>query len=154
MFSKEEAKALRLEFWQRLSNRSRRLPGQKGRKKFWILRDTGIKGLDLRFDVDRGKAIVAIEINHRKEDHRLMLYEKLYAVREIIASFFEEKLIWDFAYEKPTGELVCRVYTENPGDILKKELWPQMLYFLIDRMIKMEKAYIEVKDYMQSDINR
>lgn len=151
--NKEEAKAIRLEFWDKLNNRTRRLPAQKGRKIFWIFDKTGIKGLDLRFDVDRKKAQVALEINHSNEDRRLVLYEKLLACKSIFESEFGEPLTWDYVYEKETGEQVCRVYSEQSGDINNQELWSQMIYFLIDRMVRLEKAFLEVKDYLQSDIN-
>lgn len=107
----------------------------------------------MRFDVDREKARVALEINSNNEDRRLTLYEKLEAAKSVFEAAFGEPLIWDFAYEKPTGESVCRVYVEQPGDILNETLWPDMLFFLIDRMIKMETAFLEVKDYMQANIN-
>ncbi|WP_026474146.1 DUF4268 domain-containing protein [Alkaliflexus imshenetskii] len=153
MYDKDEIKNLRVEFWQKLNNRTRRLPGQKGRKKFWIYDSTGIKGLDLRFDVDRQKAQVALEINHRSEERRLQLFEKLQAAKSIFEAEFGEPLIWDFAFEKPTGEQVCRVYTEMEADIHDQEKWSDLMYFLIDRMIRLEKAFLEVKEYMQSDIN-
>ncbi len=153
MYSKEEAKNIRLEFWQKLENKTRRLPGQKGRKRFWIFKNTGVKGLDLRFDVDTKKTQVALEINHRNEDRRLLLYEKMESVRTIFEEKFGEPLIWDFAYEKPTGELSCRIYIQQEGNIHKRELWPNMMHFLIDNMIKMETAFLEVKEYLQSDIN-
>ena len=153
MFTKEEEKAIRLDFWQKLSNKTRRLPGQKGRKRFWIFDRTGVKGLDLRFDVDREKARVVLEINHKTEERRLQLFEKLYAAKELFEKEFEGPLTWDFAYEKPTGELVCRVYVEQPGDLLDEEQWPAMSFFLIDRMIRLEKAFLEVKEYLQSDMN-
>ena len=153
MFNKEEAKQLRLEFWQRLNNRTRRLPGQKGRKKFWIFENTGIKGLDLRFDVDRAKDRVALEINHSSEERRLQLFEKLQAAKGVFEETFGGPLTWDFAYEKPTGELVCRTYVETPGDIMNEDLWPEMFFFLIDNMLRMEAAFLEVKDYLQANIN-
>jgi hypothetical protein len=153
MYNKDEAKAVRLEFWTRLNNRTRRLPAQKGRKKFWIYDSTGVKGLDLRFDVDRAKVCVALEINHSSEERRLILYEKLLACKSIFESEFGEPLVWDYLYEKETGEQVCRVYVAQPGDINNQELWPDMMYFLIDRMVRLEKAFLEVKDYLQSNIN-
>lgn len=153
MFTKEEEKAIRIEFWQKLENRTRRLPGQKGRKRFWIFDRTGVKGLDLRFDVDRTKAAVALEINHKSEDVRLQLFEKLQAAKSLFDEHFDIKPTWDYVYEKPTGELVCRVYLEREGDILNKEKWPEMSYFLIDNMMKFENAFLEVKEYLQSDIN-
>lgn len=154
MYKKEESKAIRLEFWEKLDNRTRRLPGQKGRKKKWIFDNTGIKGLDLRFDVNRKKAQVALEINHNTEERRIELYEKLYACKSIFETEFGEPLIWDFVYEKETGEHVCRVYLEQAGDILKKEDWSKMIYFLIYNMMKLEKAFLAIIDYMQADINK
>ncbi len=149
MFSKEEAKELRLEFWQKLSNRTRRLPGQKGRKRLWIGDNTGIKGLDLRFDVGREKIIVALEINKKKEEDRLALYEKLEAAKGLFEREFEGPLIWDFAYTKDNGRDVCRVYVEQPGDMYVREAWPEIFTFMIDRMIRLEKAFLEVKDYLK-----
>lgn len=149
MFSKEEAKELRLEFWQKLSNRTRRLPGQKGRKRLWIGDNTGIKGLDLRFDVGREKIIVALEINKKKEEDRLALYEKLEAAKGLFEREFEGPLVWDFAYTKDNGRDVCRVYVEQPGDMYVRETWPEIFTFMIDRMIRLEKAFLEVKDYLK-----
>jgi hypothetical protein len=149
MYSKEEAKKLRLEFWQKLSNRTRRLPGQKGRKRLWIFDNTGIKGLDLRFDVGREKIIVALEINRKKEEDRLKLFEKLEAAKGLFEELFGDPLIWDFAYVKDNGREVCRVYVEQPGDIYVKESWPRIFSFLIDRMMRLEKAFLEVKDYLK-----
>ncbi|WP_016777073.1 DUF4268 domain-containing protein [Anaerophaga thermohalophila] len=149
MFSKEEAKALRLEFWQKLGNRTRRLPGQKGRKRLWIADNTGIKGLDLRFDVGRERIIVALEINIKNEEKRLALYEKLEAAKGLFEDQFGEPMIWDFAYVRDNGREVCRVYVEQPGDMYIKETWPEIHKFMIDRMIRLEKAFLEVKDYLK-----
>ena len=149
MFSKEEAKELRQEFWRKLDNRTRRLPGQSGRKKKWISDRTEIKGLDLRFDVDREKAIVALEINKKQEDKRLELYERLQSAKTIFETAFGKPLIWDYLYEKPTGQQVCRVYVEMKADLYKVEEWPQVSFFLIDNMMRMEKAFLEVKDYLK-----
>ncbi len=148
MFSKEEAKELRLAFWQRLESKSRRAPGQRGKAIKWIGDRTGVKGLDLRFDVDREKACVAIEVNAADEDRRIELYQKLEACKTIIEDQFGEPLIWNFFYEKENGQMVARVYAETDGDIYNEEKWPDMTYFLVDRMIKLEKAFLEVKDFL------
>lgn len=149
MYSKEEVKALRLDFWQKLSNRTRRLPGQKGRKRMWIFDNTGIKGLDLRFEVGREKVTVALEINHRREDKRLELYEKLEAAKKPFEEAFGEPLIWDYIYTKENGREVCRVYTETPGDMHDRESWSETHTFMIDRMMRLETAFQEVKDYLK-----
>jgi hypothetical protein len=126
-----------------------RLPGQKGRKRLWILDNTGIKGLDLRFDVGREKIIVALEINIRNEEKRLSLYEKLEAAKGLFEKQFEGPLTWDFAYIKDNGREVCRVYVEQPGDMYVQARWPEMFTFMIDRMMRLERAFLEVKDYLK-----
>jgi hypothetical protein len=115
----------------------------------WILDNTGIKGLDLRFDVGRENIIVALEINIKKEENRLALYEKLETVKRLFEKEFGEPLVWDFAYTKENGREVCRVYVEQPGDMHVQESWSEIFTFMIDRMIRMEKAFLEVKDYLK-----
>ena len=152
MFSKEEAKELRQLFWHKLENRTRRLPGQKGKKINWIFDETGVKGLDLRFDINRQRAIVALEINHRSEERRLYLYEKLEACKSIIESIYGGSLTWDYVYTKDEGRDVCRVYEEMaPADLYQQEQWPEVMKFMIDRMIRLEKAFLEVKDFLSHD---
>jgi hypothetical protein len=151
MYSREQEKELKLEFWRKLGNRTRKIPGQRGRAKIWIGEKTGIKGVDLRFDVGRKKIIVALEINVKHEARRLVLYEKLEATKKIFESEFGEPLIWDFAYEKDYGEEVCRVYKEMEGDFLVPEQWPNIFNFMIDKMLRMEKAFNEVGDFLRYD---
>jgi len=152
MFSKEEAKELRQLFWHKLENRTRRIPGQKGKKIKWIFDETSIKGLDLRFDINRERAIVAMEVNHRSEERRLQLYEKLEACKSIIESEFENPLKWDYVYTKTEGKEVCRVYDELiPADLYQQDQWPVVMKFMIDRMIRMEKAFLEIKDFLLHD---
>ncbi|MBS2098387.1 DUF4268 domain-containing protein [Carboxylicivirga linearis] len=151
MFSKEQAKELRQLFWHKLENRTRRIPGQKGKKIRWIFDNTGIKGLDLRFDIDRERAIVALEINHRNEDRRLQLYEKLEACKSIFETTYEGELTWDYVYTKDGEKEVCRVYEQMPSDIYQEELWPDTMKFMINRMLRLEKAFLEVKDFLLHD---
>lgn len=151
MFSKEEAKELRELFWHKLENRTRRLPGQKGKKIKWIFDNTGIKGVDLRFDINRERAIVALEINHRNEDRRLQLYEKLEACKTIFETAYEGSLTWDYLYTKNQDKEVCRVYEQIPADIYHQEQWPETMKFMINRMLRLEKAFLEVKDFLLHD---
>ena len=65
MFSKEESKILRLEFWDRFHKitAKRRLKSKRPAK--WIMNDTGIRQLKLKFQFDEKTATVGIEIETR-----------------------------------------------------------------------------------------
>ncbi len=151
MYTKEEKKELILEFWRKLGNKTRRLPGQRGRVKVWLGDNTGVRGVDLRFDVSREKIIVALEINIKNEDRRLFLFEKLEATKRIFEESFGDKLIWDFAYIKDNGQCVCRVYKSMDGDYLVPQQWPLIFKFMINNMINMERAFLEVADFLKYD---
>lgn len=149
MFSKEETKQLSLAFWHKLESKTRRLPGQNGRAKIWIANNTGIPNLDLRFDVDRQHCIVALELRNHGSEKSYATWEKLLSCKTIFEETYGSELIWDDAYEKSAGDIVYRIYVTTPGDIYRQELWPDMIYFLIDNMIKMERAFLEVQDYLR-----
>ena len=151
MFSKDEGKEIKAEFWNKLGNKTRKIKGQRGRVKVWVGDKTGVKGVDLRFEVGRKKIVVALEINHKQEDKRLFLYEKLEATKTIFEDIYGEPLTWDYSYEKEYGEIVCRIYSEMDGDYFISEQWPGIFSFMIDRMVKMEKAFAEVQDFLKYD---
>lgn len=148
MFSKDEAQELRHTFWHKLESKTRRLPGQNGRPIKWIGDKTGIKGLDLRFDVDRTHAIVAMEINCRSEQTTEELWTKMNNCRQLFETEFGSQLVWNRHYTKSAGDSVARIYIEMPADMYNKEMWPDMIHFLIDNMLRMEKAFKEVQDYL------
>lgn len=148
MYTKEEAQAIRHEFWHKLESKSRRIPGQNGKPIRWMMNRTGVKGLDLRFDVSRGRAAVAIEVNTHSEARDKRLWEKLNECRGLIERNFDAPLTWDADFVREAGNTVARVYVATEGDIYAKEQWQGMISFLIDNMLRMEKAYKSIQDYM------
>ena len=73
MFSKEEAKKFREDFWDQFKRMS---AGRRARKKLpgnWMLAQTGIKALNLRFHVDREVAQVGIDLETRNMDKKIEL---------------------------------------------------------------------------------
>lgn len=151
MYSKDEEKALRVAFWKKLEALSRKLPGQNGHIRRWIGDRTGVSGLDLRFDVNREKVYVAIEINKRNEERRIYLYEKIQATKSIIEEAYGAPLIWNPLFTKENDILVCRIYEAIDGDLLDESKWPTMHEFMLDRMVRLERAYLEVKDFMKHE---
>jgi hypothetical protein len=46
---------------------------------------------------------------------------------------------------------VCRVYCQREADLYNQEQWPDVFRFLIDNMMRMEEAFLEVKDFLKYD---
>ena len=63
MYSKDELKNLKLEFWESFASFCEVQPYLRGRKKVWTLYDTKVRGVELKFDANREGAFVILEVN-------------------------------------------------------------------------------------------
>jgi hypothetical protein len=153
MYSKDEEKLLRKEFWIVFARRCEIVPELKYKKKKWVLYDTGLSGIDLKFEVTRKEAMVMVEINSKQETRRLEIFETMQNYRLLLEDGFNEPLIWDFCYTRDSGEEVCRIYTSLPEvDFHRQNQWPDIFNFLIDNMLILENNFMEIKDALESEL--
>lgn len=153
MYTQEEAKYIRQQFWDTFGRRCEIVPELRYRKKKWVLYDTKISGIDLKFDAGREDALVMIEINSRTEERRLHIFETLERYKILLEDGFEDGLIWDFCVVRESGQEVCRIYEKlNHVDIHKQKQWPDIFNFLIDNMLKLETNFMEIRDVLQEEL--
>ena len=150
MFSKEGAKQLREEFWDQFLTLSKhrrmrkRLPGD------WILTQTGVKALNLKFHVDREVVQVGIDLETRNMDKRIELYEKLESLRKILEETMDEPMTWELDYLRENGKSVSRIYLQLEGvDIYESSTWPAAHEFMYRKMMKLEEFYREYRDFFK-----
>lgn len=150
MYSKEELRLLKKEFWEGFGTYCAELPAFAGRKSKFLLYNTKMKGVELKFDATRDAAYVILEINHSNADKRFELYEKFETYKVLIEQYFEFGLIWDFAYVRECGTEVCRIYTKKMGvDIHRRQHWPEFYQFMSTEMLNLEKAFKLVKEAIE-----
>lgn len=155
MYSKEEAKNIRKKFWDTFGKRCEIVPELICRKKKWILYDTKITGIDLKFDAGRQSAEVIIEINNKSESRRLQIYEALEKYKVILEQDFEDGLIWDYCFTRESGQEVCRIYEKMMNiDIHKQKQWPDIYNFLIENMLRLETNFLEIRDVLKEELSR
>lgn len=153
MYSKDEAKLLRKEFWIVFARRCEIVPELRYRKKKWVLYDTGLSGIDLKFEVTRQEAMVMIEINIKEEGRRLEAFETLQKYRLLLEDGFEEPLIWDFCVIRESGQEVCRIYKSLPNvDFHRQNQWPDIFNFFINNMLILENNFMEIKDAIEAEL--
>jgi hypothetical protein len=150
MFSKEEAKKLREEFWDQFKRMS---AGKRAGKKLpdnWILAHTGIKALNLRFHVDHEVAQVGIDLETRNMDKKIELYEKLESLKKLLEETMESPMIWELEYIRENGKSVSRIYLQMEGvDIYKRDTWAEAHKFMYDNMMKLEAFFGENRDILK-----
>ena len=153
MYSKDETKLLRKEFWIVFARRCEIVQELRHKKRKWVLYDTGLKGIDLKFEVTRQEAIVMIEINSHEENRRLQIFQAMQKYRRLLENGFSEPLIWNFCYAREGGQEVCRIYTSLPNvDFHQQIQWPAIFNFLIDNMLTLENNLLEIKDGLEAEL--
>ena len=154
MYSQEEAKRLRKQFWTLFNQRCELVPELKGRKKKWMLYDTKVRGIDLKFEAGRKAASVILEVNVRSENKRLEIYEVLEKYKVILEDGFPEGLIWDYCFVRESGAKVCRVYLSKEGlDIHRQNQWPDIYNFFIENMLILENNFLGIRDILKDTLN-
>ena len=150
MYSKDELKNLKLEFWESFAAFCEVQPYLRGRKKMWTLYDTKVKGVELKFDATREGAFVILEVNHRSEDARLEMFERLTWYKDTLEMDFPEGLTWDICFVRDTGKQVARVYTSRSGiDFHRRQDWGEFLSFMASQMYLLERNFMSIAEYLR-----
>lgn len=146
MYKRDELKTLKKEFWIEFANYCDTLSTQSKHTSF-ILYNTKIKGVELKFDATREGAFVILEINLSDEQKRLEKFEQLQACRAFFEAEFPNHLIWEPNFVRTCGTTVSRVYTQQTNlDIHRRDQWAAFHHFLATEMTKMEHVFDEIRD--------
>ncbi|MDD6210749.1 MAG: DUF4268 domain-containing protein [Bacteroidales bacterium] len=150
MYSKEELKELKRTFWTGFDDYCSLLPEFRGKRCRWILYDTKVKGVELKFDATREGAFVILEINHRNEAERLEMYERVEWYKEQLEQGFSGALVWDPFFVRESGQQVARVYCFRGGlDIHRREHWPGFYEYLAANMLKLQENFLRIREYIR-----
>jgi hypothetical protein len=140
MFSKEESKKIRQEFWTGF--------GKEYPRK-WILYNTRIKDVQLKFSFDNEKASVSLDLTSNDEIMRAYYFEKLESLKAILLSEYLPDAVYEDTFVLPEGKIISRVFTEiKHVNIHNKKDWPLVMDFLENRMDALEKFFLEYSDFI------
>jgi hypothetical protein len=150
MYSKDELKKLKIEFWESFAAYCEVQPYLRRRRKMWTLYNTKVKGVELKFDANRKGAYVILEVNHRQEEERLEMYERLTWYKETLEKDFPDGLIWDCCFVRETGNEVARIYVAKEGlDLHRREHWGDFFSFMARQMYLLERNFMSIAEYLR-----
>lgn len=142
MFNKEESKKIRQEFWIFFGKRH---PHK------WLLYNTKIKDLNLKFTFDTKKAQVSIDSESNDPIFKNYYYEKLVSLKTIFIHEVSSQVMFDDNYILPNGKIIARCYIELENvSIHNKNTWVEVFDFFNEYMSKMETVFLEHKEYIAS----
>lgn len=140
MFSKEEAATLKKEFWTAFG---------KSFPRKWLLYDTKIKDLSLKFYADNKKAEVSLNIEMQDETLRNAYFEKFESLENIIKEEIKD-LHLDENHYLENGKLISKIYIElNNVSIFNKNSWRETFEFFVENMGKLENVFVSYEDFIK-----
>ena len=141
MFSKEESRKLREEFW---------IAFGKSFPNKWTLYKTEVKGLSFKFHFDLKRAIVSIDVDSDFEQ-RIRVWDKLVALKSILLNDYLHEATFEDIYLLENKKEISRIYVElNHVSIHNKNTWRETMEFLNQNMLQIERFYEEYKDIIDS----
>ena len=142
MFSKEESKKIRQEFWTWF--------GQSYPRK-WLLYNTKIKDVTLKFTFTNKCAQVSIDIEPTDELIREYYYDKILSLKGILTDNYLPDAIFNAHYTLDNGKVIPRVLIshDNVG-IYNRNSWKSAAEFLNKNMLLLEDFFLEYKDVIDS----
>lgn len=142
MFSREESKKIRQEFWTSF--------GKEYPHK-WILYNTKAKELQLKFTFERKYAQVSLDIYSEDDLIREYYYEKMESLKNVLESDYLPAVIYAKDYELPEGKIISRIYSQlDQVSIYNKNDWPQVKEFLYRKMILLEDFFNGFSDFIKN----
>lgn len=148
MYKRDELKVLKKEFWEGFSSFLSLIPELFHRKGRFLLYDTKISGVEMKFDLSRNGVMVVLELNHSNLEKRELVWKKIKSYRVVFEEQqFSKNLIWNEDYVRDCGSHVKRVYVQCEDlNFHRREDWAKMYRFMAEEMLKMETAFLEIRD--------
>lgn len=142
MFSREESKQIRQEFWTSF--------GKEYPHK-WLLYNTKMKEIQLKFTFTTKLAQVSLDIIDDDDLIRSYYFEKLQSLKRIIKAEYLPEIIYSENYELPEGKIISRIYVQLDNvSIHNKKDWPLVKEFLAKNMILLEKFFNDFSEFIKN----
>ena len=131
MYSKEETKKLKRDFWTSFGLYMKKYNIRLGKKINWVNYNTKIKDVYFRLNVTNKKATFYIEIQHKDLDIREIYYEQFLELRKVLEDNFDAPLTWESLTTNDFDLIVSRIGLEkNEVNIFDKNTWKEAFTFL------------------------
>lgn len=141
MFSKEESRLLREEFWTSFG---------KSFPRKWVLYNTKLKGLSFKFHFDNKTALIALDLEDDLEN-RINFWEKLVALKSILLDEYLPDAIYHEEYVLDNKKEISRILVtlNHKVSIHNKNTWRDVMEFFNANMSLFEAFFEEYKDVIE-----
>ncbi|MGM8213422.1 DUF4268 domain-containing protein [Virgibacillus sp. W0430] len=135
---------VRVDFWTRLleemNKKSNLFSNVNPTKDNWLGTGSGYSGIAYTFTATGSYARVELWINRGSQDENKAIFDKLFVNRDKVETKFEAELDWQ-RLDDGKGSRIA--YSLSNVSIFNEDNWTEMIHFLTDHMIKLEKSIKE-----------
>ena len=138
MFTKNEAKLLRQEFWTSFG---------KSFPREWILYNTNVKGLSFKFHFDTQTAYVALCIDMEPTKQQTY-WNQILSLKSILEKDFLPQAKFEECFQVSDAKILSAVYVsiDSKVSVHNKSTWRSTMEFFNKTMIKFEAFYTEYEN--------
>lgn len=144
MYSKEEVKLLKTEFWTSFGKFMKKYNTKYVNKVNWVNYNTKVKDVYFRLGIDKKKATFAFEIQHKDAGIRKLFYEQFTELKNLITESFELELYWEEETYNELGFEISRIscFIENVN-IYNKDTWKDIFEFFEKNLISAHEFWLD-----------
>lgn len=141
MYSKEEARQMKRNFW---------IAFAEAYPRKWLLHNTKIKDVSLKFFTDNKKAQVLLDIEPKEEEKRKIYFQKIESLKQILLDDYLPDAIFEQHFFLENGKEISRVWVslENVS-VFNPKTWPAIFDFFNEKMNAFELFFYEFEDYIK-----
>jgi len=141
MYSKEEVRELKKEFWTNFSQ-------QYPRK--WLLYDTKIKDFSFKFYIDNKRIEVLLAIENKDLELRKIYFQKIESLKSILEEEFLNDVLFDEHFLLDNGKEISKIWVEKEHiSFHDKNKWGEIYSFFYEKMNAFERFFYEYEDYIK-----
>lgn len=146
MYTKEEKKAIKTEFWTSFGVYMRKYTSQYG-KVHWVNYKTKIKDLYFRLEFTEQEAYFAIDFQHKDDGIRELFYEQLTELKVVLEEAIGEPLEWTELCFNEFNQPISRISISLTGvNLYNKGDWQKVFLFFEKRMVGLHQFWIDFKE--------
>lgn len=117
-------------------------------RKYWLASSTGVSGCGYNLVFGSKLARVELYLGRSRADENKWIFNQLNREKQDIEDRFGAELDWQRLDDKKA----CRICIQHPFDGFNEVVWPQMIDWLCDYIVKLEEAFSEPLDRLNREM--
>ena len=142
MFSRQEAKQIRQQFWTAFGIYMRQHTSTRGPEIKWINYRTGVKDIYFRLEADQKGAMVSIDLQHKDREIRSLIFDQWEALRTLLHNHTTKAWTWNRSYYLPTGKEISRIFHQQTGlNIFDQNDWGDLFRYFAGQLVALDELW-------------